>query len=88
MKHISKLQKNPSKPFHVKVNEMDVEALGTQFNINSYTDEPDVRTTLIEGSVRVRQWSMVNGQLKTENEALLKPGEQSCTIRKPLTTHH
>jgi transmembrane sensor len=30
-----------------------VEVLGTHFNINAYDDEPDVRVTLLEGSVRV-----------------------------------
>jgi transmembrane sensor len=60
--------KNPAMPFHVKVNTMDVEALGTQFNINSYGDEPDVKATLIEGSVRVTR--------KAES-VTLKPGEQA-----------
>jgi ferric-dicitrate binding protein FerR (iron transport regulator) len=82
--------KNASMPFHVQVNNMDVEVLGTHFNINGYSDEPSIRTTLLEGSVKVRQWSMVNGQLKTENEALLKPGEQAALAgtHSPLTTHH
>lgn len=44
---------NPQAPFHVKVNDMDVQVLGTQFNVNSYTDEPAVATTLLEGKVRV-----------------------------------
>lgn len=57
-----------------------VEALGTQFNINSYADEPDVRTTLIEGSVRVTQ---------NAEQVILKPGEQAVMSgNSPLTTHH
>lgn len=43
-----------------------VEVLGTGFNINAYTDEDAVRTTLLEGSVRVV------GRQST----LLKPGQQ------------
>src|SRR6185437_16499140 len=31
--------KNPSMPFKVKLNGMEVEVLGTHFNINSYADE-------------------------------------------------
>lgn len=57
-----------SKPFHVSANEMDVEVLGTHFNINSYSDEDAVKTTLLEGSVKVRK----NGK-----EQLLKPGQQA-----------
>jgi transmembrane sensor len=66
------LKTAPSKggwPFKVKVNNMTVEVLGTHFNINAYADEPFIRTTLEEGSVRV---SMVAGQ-----SSILKPGEQA-----------
>ncbi len=45
--------KNTSKPFYVKVNDMEVMVLGTHFNINAYADEPFIRTTLLEGSVKV-----------------------------------
>jgi transmembrane sensor len=77
--------KNKAMPFHVKVNTMDVEALGTQFNINSYADEPDVRTTLLEGSVKVvnGEWSKVN---KTR-EVILQPGEQAIA-HSPFTSDH
>jgi transmembrane sensor len=72
--------KDPTKPFHVKVNTMDVEALGTQFNINSYNDEPDVRTTLVEGLVRVTQ---------NAKQLILKPGEQAVAAPNlPLTNNH
>src|SRR5205085_10936617 len=33
------ITKNAAKPFHVKVNDMQVEVLGTHFNINAYNDE-------------------------------------------------
>jgi transmembrane sensor len=48
--------KDASKPFKVKINgSVEVEVLGTSFNINSYEDEPTIRTTLLEGSVSVRK---------------------------------
>jgi ferric-dicitrate binding protein FerR (iron transport regulator) len=47
---------------------MQVEVLGTHFNINSYSDEGVIKTTLLEGKVRVTR----NG-----NIALLKPGQQA-----------
>ena len=82
--------KNASMPFHVQVNQMDVEVLGTHFNINAYDDEAAVKTTLLEGSVKVGQGSMVNGQFKTENEAMLNPGEQAVLSRahSPFTIDH
>jgi len=58
------IAKDKSHPFHVKTLKQDVEVLGTHFNINSYADEPNTRTTLLEGSVKV-------------NDAILKPGQQS-----------
>jgi ferric-dicitrate binding protein FerR (iron transport regulator) len=45
--------KDPARPFNVQVNQMNITVLGTHFNVNAYTDEPDARTTLLEGSVRV-----------------------------------
>jgi transmembrane sensor len=46
---------NYKKPFIVEVKDrnMTVEVLGTHFNINAYRDESLVKTTLIEGSVKV-----------------------------------
>lgn len=60
--------KNAAKPFHVEVNAVDVEVKGTHFNINAYENEGAIRTTLLEGSVRVA------GQA---GECLLKPGQQA-----------
>jgi ferric-dicitrate binding protein FerR (iron transport regulator) len=57
-----------SKPFHVNVNGMDVQVLGTHFNINSYSNEQSVKTSLLQGSIRIT----VAG--KTQ---VVKPGEQT-----------
>lgn len=56
-------------PFKVVVNESTmVEVLGTHFNINAYSDEPAIKTTLLEGSVKV----IANG-----NSVLLNPSQQA-----------
>lgn len=60
--------KNASMPFKVKVNGMEVEVLGTHFNVNSYDDESSIRTTLLEGSIKIN---------KNNTHTLLKPGEQA-----------
>jgi len=60
--------KNESMPFKVEADGMEVEVLGTHFNINSYDDESIVRTTLLEGSVKI------NG---TKSKSFLKPGQQA-----------
>jgi len=63
--------KNAAKPFHVKTRTQDIEVLGTHFNVNAYNDEETIKTTLLEGSVRV-QSAVGNRQ-----SAILKPGEQA-----------
>lgn len=43
------------KPFIVNAGIAKVEVLGTHFNINAYSDEDQLNTTLLEGSVKVVQ---------------------------------
>lgn len=59
---------NTAKPFLVKSGLQTVEVLGTHFNINAYTDEAGIKTTLLEGSVAIS----ASGSRQT-----LKPGEQA-----------
>lgn len=40
-------------PFIVRVNGMEIEVLGTHFNVMAYEDESVIRTTLLEGAVKV-----------------------------------
>lgn len=62
------IAKNKKKPFHVSVNNMDVEVLGTHFNINAYSDEALLKTTLIEGAVKLTS---------SNATSILKPGQQA-----------
>jgi ferric-dicitrate binding protein FerR (iron transport regulator) len=63
---------NPKMPFHVRVNDMDVQVLGTHFNINAYEDDNVIKTTLLEGSVKVSKGSL---------SALIAPGEQARIVK-------
>lgn len=57
--------KDREKPFVVDINgKSTVQVLGTSFNINSYADEGDIKTTLIEGRVKV-------------SSVILNPGQQA-----------
>ncbi len=67
------IAKRKNVPFRVESNNQVVEVLGTHFNINSYEDEAYIKTTLLEGSVRI----ILNSA--KSNTQLLKPGEQSLT---------
>lgn len=80
---------NPARPFRVRHGATEVQVLGTHFNINAYDDEPAMKVTLLEGSVKVS--SMVNGQSSKNNEfaVVLKPGEQAALAgHSPLTIDH
>src|SRR5665213_1915814 len=61
---------NAAQPFRVAVSGQTVEDIGTEFNINAYDDEPVIKTTLINGSVRVTKGS---------HKAILKPGQAAIT---------
>jgi len=60
--------KDKNHPFIVKTALQEVQVLGTHFNINSYSDEPKLITTLLEGSVKVNYGKY---------DLMLKPGQQS-----------
>jgi transmembrane sensor len=64
-----------NKPFFVSVRGMEVQVLGTVFNINAYVDEEVIKTTLAEGKVKV----------KTDQAIMvLKPGQQAQATRAGL----
>lgn len=58
-------------PFIVETNDQQVEVLGTHFNINAYNNENAIKTTLLEGSVKVSVRS-------SQTERILKPGQGSA----------
>ena len=69
------IARNPSMPFRVQTvnhlgdaDPMTIEVLGTHFNVNAYADEDAVRTTLLEGSVKIK---------KGNRSGLLRPGQQA-----------
>jgi len=59
---------NAVAPFIVNAGNSVVQVLGTHFNINAYSDEKAMLTTLLEGAVKV---------VKGQNEVVLTPGQQS-----------
>ncbi|NII83251.1 MULTISPECIES: FecR family protein [unclassified Pedobacter] len=62
------VSKDKNHPFIVKSKKQEVEVLGTHFNINSYENSLGTKTTLLEGSVKVKG---------TRGEKIIAPGEQS-----------
>lgn len=63
------VSKDKKRPFIVDVDDRaSIEVLGTSFNVNSYENEAMLKTTLLEGSVKVSA---------NQKTAVLKPGQQA-----------
>jgi ferric-dicitrate binding protein FerR (iron transport regulator) len=77
---------NAKQPFIVHSNNQQVQVLGTSFNINAYSDEPDTRTTLLDGSIRITNPTSKNPTSSHPTSAILSPGEQSILSSGVLTT--
>lgn len=72
---VAKVSKNSKRvPFKVKSGNQIIEVLGTRFNVNSYADEGAIKTTLLEGSIKLK----VSGA--EDRGVLLKPGDQARLV--------
>jgi hypothetical protein len=60
--------KNLTKKFIVVSNGLNIEVLGTHFNVNSYNENKNIKVTLLEGSVKI---------IKGGGICILKPGQQA-----------
>lgn len=63
-------------PFIVQSKGQQIRVLGTQFNVEAYPEERDVKTTLIEGSVAIQAG---------KKPMLLVPGEQAVVNEQGIT---
>ena len=62
---------NPNKPFEVHTSGITTKVFGTEFNVMAYNDEPNIQTTLVNGSVEIQ-----NNASPGKN-IMLKPGYQA-----------
>jgi ferric-dicitrate binding protein FerR (iron transport regulator) len=69
--------KDKAHPFIVATDKQKVEVLGTHFNINSYADEGSVKTTLLEGSVRVDRTGRAAVVLKPNQQSVVSGTKQT-----------
>jgi transmembrane sensor len=65
--------KDPARPFYVHVPGLKIEVSGTRFNVEAYKEDNVVRTSLLEGNVKVTAGEQVMS---------LKPGEQAVLTKK------
>lgn len=70
------VKKEPAHPFTVRTGIQEVEVLGTTFNINTHLKDQDIKTTLIEGSVRIAD--------DAGHTDLLKPGQEATVTSRGI----
>jgi len=68
---------NADKPFKVSAGKSAIEVLGTHFNVNAYNDEVQIRTSLLEGSVKVAAADETN----PKQVKILRPGQQARMVK-------
>jgi len=66
------VSENKKMPFTVKANGTNVLVLGTHFNVMAYEDEKLLKTTLLEGAVKL---------INADAVAFLKPGQQGTVMK-------
>jgi transmembrane sensor len=66
----------PTRPFTVVSGQHAVQVLGTHFNVKAYADEPDIKTSLLEGKVHVTAGT---------HSVTLAPGQQSRLVEENIT---
>ncbi|WP_417885551.1 FecR family protein [Zunongwangia sp.] len=75
------ISKDTEHPFLVNTEKLQVEVLGTRFNVNAYKGSKKITTTLAEGSVKLKQGkqqtTLVPGEAGTWSKA-----KQSITVAK------
>lgn len=75
------VEKDTRHPFIVKAESVHVQVLGTQFNVEAYPEDPEIKTTLIEGSVAV--------SIPEENRRIvLSPNESAIYNRLQKSLQH
>ena len=76
------VNKNKKHPFIVQTETIDVQVLGTHFNVDAYQNNPDVKTTLLTGSVAVSNKSKsVRVILKPNEIAIYNKVEEKLTCK-------
>lgn len=78
-----KVSKNKKSPFTVVAGDVEVEVLGTEFNLKGYPEENIVSTTLVEGSLKVSSKSQ--SVVIEPNQKLMYNKESKLMKRQLLT---
>ncbi|MBB5437334.1 ferric-dicitrate binding protein FerR (iron transport regulator) [Pedobacter sp. AK017] len=76
--------KNKNQPFVVIAKNLTTTVLGTHFNISAYEDEPSIKATLLEGSVKVSSSRQRAATGYPNAVAILKPNQQAILTNNTI----
>jgi ferric-dicitrate binding protein FerR (iron transport regulator) len=77
---------NVKAPFKITTGEAtSIEVLGTSFNINAYANEYTIRTTLLDGAVRINAYHQT-ATLKSGQQAAVKPSKGQLVVLNAVNT--
>ncbi|MCR8556991.1 FecR family protein [Mucilaginibacter sp. BJC16-A38] len=63
---------NSKHPFKVEANGQTIEDIGTSFDVNAYANEPTFKTTLVEGSIKINNITLIPGQQARNTNGTIK----------------
>lgn len=75
------IAQNLEKPFIVKTDRLNVQVLGTQFDVNAYEENKDIAVALLEGAVNMYDRVEVN----SDRKKVLQPGDVGTFNKKNHT---
>lgn len=78
--------KNPSRPFIIHTQKIDIRVLGTVFNVKSYSADQSTETSLIHGSIEVTMPGRPNEKIimkPAEKLVVMNNAAQLLTVSKP-----
>jgi transmembrane sensor len=70
-----------ARPFVVETARKTIRVLGTKFNVQAYSNEPRHQTTLVEGSVAVRQGPLTDEVVMSPNEQFLLENSKGSIVK-------
>jgi len=77
--------KDKKHPFRVKTADINIEVLGTQFNLKAYPDENSVSTTLIEGRVHISS-KYQHTLMSPDQKLIFDKGSKKMTLQQLTDT--
>ena len=81
------VQKNRHRPFIVELDKLDVEVLGTSFNLKAYHDENNITISLKDGSVKISSSEFQSIKMIPGDEVVYDRKNHTCRISHSVDIH-